>query len=58
MSDGEFTCIAMIATQLNELVTSETLVKGTVVHVKTFCCNTVNDRRYIFSPAYIILSEY
>ncbi|KAL3643079.1 Rpa1ap [Castilleja foliolosa] len=44
-SDGVFMQQGMLATQHNELVRSERLQKGSIVQLKQFVCNLIQNRR-------------
>ncbi|KAL7599252.1 hypothetical protein Lser_V15G22809 [Lactuca serriola] len=47
LSDGSFHQQGMLATQRNELVTSQQLQKGSVVQLTEFVCNTIRERPII-----------
>ncbi|KAI6028571.1 hypothetical protein F5J12DRAFT_806286 [Pisolithus orientalis] len=47
MSDGVHFIQAMLATQLNELVANEEIVKNTVVIIDRLTCNVLGDKRLI-----------
>eukprot|EP00249_Psilotum_nudum_P017754 c26474_g2_i1 orf=422-2932(+) len=47
LSDGNYVQQAMLATQLNELVKSGQVQKGTIVQLMEYICNTVQQRRII-----------
>ncbi|KAK9061550.1 hypothetical protein SSX86_018732 [Deinandra increscens subsp. villosa] len=44
LSDGSFCLQGMLATQLNEMVTSHQLQKGSIVQLTEFVCNSIKDR--------------
>ena len=48
LSDGSFHQQGMLATQLNELVTSQKMQKGSIVQLNQFVCNTIRGRLYVF----------
>lgn len=50
ISDGVYFLQAMLATQLNDLVNSEQLVKNTVVVVQRMTTNLVQNKRYATRP--------
>lgn len=47
LSDGTHFQQGMLGTQLNGLVKSGKLQKGSVVHLKQYVCNPVQDRLYV-----------
>lgn len=47
LSDGSFHQQGMLASQLNELVRSQQLQKGSIVHLTEFVCNAIRDRTII-----------
>lgn len=47
LSDGTFTQQGMLATQMNELVRSEKLQKGSIVQLTQFVCNLIQNRMII-----------
>ncbi|XP_057786647.1 replication protein A 70 kDa DNA-binding subunit A-like [Salvia miltiorrhiza] len=47
LSDGEFLQQGMLATQRNEMVKSNMLMKGSIVRLMQFVCNVVQNRRII-----------
>lgn len=47
LSDGVFTVQGMLATQNNDLVKANKLVKGSVVKLNEFVCNRIQTRVYV-----------
>lgn len=47
LSDGSHYQQGMLATQMNELVSSGRLQKGSVVKLSQFICNVVQNRKYV-----------
>ncbi|KAL4564981.1 hypothetical protein LXL04_029061 [Taraxacum kok-saghyz] len=47
LSDGSFHQQGMLATQLNDLVTSQKMQKGSIVQLNQFVCNTIRGRLII-----------
>ena len=45
VSDGQYYMQAMLATQLNDLVTNNELQKFCVVRLDEYICNSVQDRK-------------
>ena len=45
MSDGQYYMQAMLATQLNDLVTNNELQKFCVIKLDEYICNSVQERK-------------
>ena len=45
VSDGEWLCATMVATQLNPLVRNEELVPGSIIRLSDFLLNSVGDNK-------------
>ena len=45
VSDGEWLCATMVATQLNPLVRNEEVVSGSIIRLSDFLLNTVGDNK-------------
>ncbi|KAK4490845.1 hypothetical protein RD792_001560 [Penstemon davidsonii] len=57
LSDGSFTQQGMLATQLNDLVRSQKLQKGSIIKLKQFVCNVIQNRMIVIIVNLEVIAE-